>query len=605
MTGCHNVYRRFEAVAQRNSERYALAFRAGSGWSIWSYADLVSRSGIIVDQLRQAGVGKGSAVGLVVHRYPETIATMIAVFAIGGHFVPLDPALPESRAQRLAAAAGVEFIVTPRKTGTSGDFVVITTPASASVGSAAVSAATAEASDGSEVAYVMFTSGSTGRPKGVVVPHRAITRLVLNQDYVQFDNTRVFLQAAPMNFDASTFEIWGALLHGGLCVLYPDGAPVTAAGLRDVISSVKVTTAWLTASLFDAIVTHDAHCLSPVQELVIGGECLSVPHVQQALAALPRTRIVNGYGPTENTTFTTCYAIPRDLPSSAVRIPIGRAIRGTQVLIVDDALQPVPIGIEGELVVLGQGLANGYLGDPDLTRALFATITLPDGARHRCYRTGDIVVELADGLLDFRGRRDDQVKIRGHRIEPSEIEGVISGMPEVSQCRVVVQHGPLRPDRLVAYVVLQAEARLDGVKQAIVDALPAYMVPHSLIALPSLPLNANGKHAPDQFASAAEEASQRNTPELNLVETAWSQVLGEIPSNANNNFFDAGGRSLEAIQLHNLLERATKLSLDPTFVYEFTTTHQQTGELVKLVAAAKGLTDVWPNSLADLVNYSG
>ena len=608
MTGSHNVYRRFEAVAECHARRYALAFRVGSGWSVWSYADLISHSGVIEGKLREAGVGKGSAVGLVVHRYPETIATMIAVLAIGAHFVPLDPLSPESRTQWLIEEAGVQIVVTPRGARASGGLVDITTPASALQRASAVSPPSDvpdDPDDGSEVAYVMFTSGSTGHPKGVAVPHRAITRLVEDQDYVRFDESRVFLQTAPMNFDASIFEIWGALLHGGRCVLYPDSEPITALGLREVISKAKVTTAWLPASLFDAIVTHDIGCLDLIQELIVGGEALSVSHVRQAFAALPGIKIVNGYGPTENTTFTTCYAIPRDLPSSAVRIPIGRAINGTQVLIVDDDMQPVPAGIEGDLVALGQGLAIEYLGDAELNRASFSTVTLPDGTRHRCYRTGDRVVEFPDGLLDFHGRRDEQVKIHGYRIEPFEIETVVAGMQGVSQCRVVVDYGPLRPDRLIAYVVLRAPLWLNGLKRALADVLPEYMVPHSLIALPFLPLNANGKLACDKLASVAAEASGRRVSEMNLVEAAWSEVLGHIPSAADLNFFDAGGRSLEAIQLHALLERETKISLDPTFVYEFTTTHQQTRELIRLVAHAKGISDGYSNSLTDLVNYSG
>lgn len=589
MITAESIYHRFSDVAQCNRDRPALAFCVQDVWKFWSYSELVARSHQIARQMLREGVGPGVAIGLVVDRQPDTIAAVIAAFEIGAFVVPVSEDSPQSRGGRILALAGVQMIVTPHAPIDGEDSISLSTTALGSLSRSSAASLLPGKGDGSELAYVMFTSGSTGQPKGVAVPHRAITRLVLNQDYVRFDRTRVFLQAAPMNFDASLFEIWGALLHGGLCVLFPSNARVTSQLLRDVITRTSVTTAWLPASLFDAIVSHDVSSLSSLGELVIGGEALSVEHVRQIRSVLPDVRIVNGYGPTENTTFTTCYEIPRDLPLSLTRIPIGRAINGTQVMVVDDSLQEVEPGTEGELLAMGSGLALGYLGDPELSRDLFVTVTRPDGQRCLCYRTGDRVVELDDGVLDFIGRRDSQVKIHGNRIEPFEIETVVAGLQGVDQCRVRVQVDGICKARLTAFVVLDNGASLDAVKQKIVDVLPAFMVPSEVYALPSLPLNANGKLDVAKLADNLDDASQAG--HMNIVERAWHRVLGRLPVTSSTNFFDAGGRSLEAIRLHDFLEREVDLSLEPTFTFEFTTTGQQFDELSRLQAAAERLCE--------------
>ena len=592
MIAVESVHHRFVNVARCNSDRAALSFRVDGVWKFWSYSQLVARSRQIAQQMLREGAGPGIAIGIVVDRHPDTIAALVAVFEIGAFVVPVSEVSPHSRGGRILASAGVQMIVTPcepagHADAIGDDSISISHTELASRNRSSAALSLPGKGDGSDLAYVMFTSGSTGRPKGVAVPHRAISRLVLDQDYVRFDRTRVFLQAAPMNFDASLFEIWGALLHGGLCVLFPSNVPITSQVLRDVITSTSVTTAWLPASLFDAVVSHDVLSLSSLSELVIGGEALSVDHVRQARAALPDVKIVNGYGPTENTTFTTCYEIPRHLPESLTRIPIGRAINGTEVVVVDDSLQEVEPGTEGELLAMGSGLALGYLGDPELSRELFVTVTRSDGQRCLCYRTGDRVVELNDGMLDFIGRRDDQVKIHGNRIEPIEIETVVAGLVGVVQCRVRVQIDGSRKARLIAYVVLDHAASLDALKRKIVDVLPAFMVPNEVHALKSLPLTANGKLDVAQLTAIGDNESQ--PVQMNLVERAWHKVLGQLPVTSSTNFFDAGGRSLEAIRLHDYLEREANLSLEPTFTFEFTTTGQQFDELSRLQAVADGL----------------
>jgi len=587
-----HIYDRIHGIARQAGDRIALSYHDGSGWCDWSYAELLARSSDVAAELVSLGVAPGSAIGLIAHRCPETIAAMLGILKVGASYVPVDPLQPLERVKTLFEAAGVELVIKTDSRHRVSQSVWIGDVDGREAAKASAPSGTADDVERcpEDIAYVMFTSGSTGRPKGVMVPHRAITRLVVGQDYLRFDNTRVFLHAASMSFDASTLEIWGALLHGGRCVLYPSRQLPTSEGLSEVIKATGVTTAWLSASLFNAIVSHGVQCLHGLEELIIGGEPLSVPHVHKALAELNGTQLVNGYGPTENTTFSTCYRIPKDLPRDAVSVPIGRPIRGTHVMVVDDALQPVAAGEKGELLTMGDGLAVGYLGQPGLTADQFVDVKGGDGTVHRAYRTGDWVVERPDGTLEFLGRRDEQVQIDGSRVEPREVETVIVGLPEVSECRVVTFSGPLGQVRLAAYVVLCEGRSVESLGQSVAAVLPAYMVPHHFVSLPSLPLNANGKLALDALPSPLPSGrvsgtSEAESPYLALAEQAWLEVLGCLPESAEVNFFDAGGRSLEAVMLHDLLERRLGVTLAPTFAFEFSTVRRQADELEALLEA--------------------
>ena len=265
-------------------------------------------------------------------------------------------------------------------------------------------------------------------PKGVETPHRGVVRLLFGVDYAKLDASRTLLQLSTIAFDASTFEIWGALLHGARCVLFPQELP-TARGLRRIVEQSQVDTLWLTAALFNSVMDEEPLALQGVRQLLIGGEALSVPHVQVALARLSSTEIINGYGPTESTTFACCYRIPRLLGDRPSSIPIGRPIANTQVYVLDGHRNLVPIGVPGELYIGGDGLARGYLNRPELTAEKFIANPFSAVPGARLYRTGDQVRWRADGNLEFLGRLDHQVKLRGFRIELGEIEAALTAAP--------------------------------------------------------------------------------------------------------------------------------------------------------------------------------
>jgi acyl-CoA synthetase (AMP-forming)/AMP-acid ligase II/ubiquinone/menaquinone biosynthesis C-methylase UbiE/acyl carrier protein len=309
----------------------------------------------------------------------------------------------------------------------------------------------------------MHTSGSTGKPKGVCVTHRGIVRLVANTNYVDIRSEDVFLQLAPLSFDASTFEIWGCLLNGARLVIFPPLTP-SLEELGQALEKYGVTILWLTSTLFHQMVDYQLPNLKSVRQLLAGGDVLSVPHVLKVIREFNGCRLINGYGPTENTTFSCTYSIERPEQIGA-SVPIGRPIANTQVYVFDRYLTLVPIGVPGELYIGGDGLALGYFNQPELTSQKFIPSPFSHDHGKRLYKTGDLVRYMADGNLEFIGRIDHQVKIRGFRVEPGEIEATLRQHAAVKECVVLASEDTQGNKRLVAYVVptqLNAHASADA-----------------------------------------------------------------------------------------------------------------------------------------------
>ncbi|MGC1269331.1 MAG: beta-ketoacyl synthase N-terminal-like domain-containing protein, partial [Croceibacterium sp.] len=409
--------------------------------------------------------------------------------------------------------------------------------------------------------YVTYTSGSTGRPKGVVVPHRAVVRLVQGQDFCSLGSDEVILQLAPLAFDASTFEIWGALLNGGSLAVVAEERPAID-DVAAALTGLGVTTAWLTAGLFHLMVDARLDALTGLRQLLAGGDVLSPDHLRRFMAAAPQCRMINGYGPTENTTFTCCANLSDGTwPSESA--PIGRAIAGTRLWIVDDALQPVSPGRDGQLVTGGSGLALGYLGQEELTAERFIMAPAPIG--ERIYLTGDLVRELPDGQIEFLGRIDRQVKIDGKRIEPGEIEQALRRCAGIFDAAVVVETTASGIKRLLGFVAVgdhsanEAQALAEAARQALRESLPEFLWPSRVIALAELPITANGKV--DRAALLAHQAAPSQqaplgTSELTeLVAAEWRAVLGLDAVGLDEVFFDLGGRSLQLMTVHAALQK--------------------------------------------------
>jgi amino acid adenylation domain-containing protein len=424
------------------------------------------------------------------------------------------------------------------------------------------------------LAYVMYTSGSTGMPKGVGVPHRGVLRLLFGDDYVDLDSGQTFLQLAPISFDASIFELWGALLHGGRCVICPGVVP-GALELTRLLREYGVNTLWLTASFFNHVIDECPEALAGVRQLLIGGEALSVKHVRRALSQLTKTKIINGYGPTENTTFTCCYPISRTFSESAQSVPIGRPVANTEVYLLDAHLTPVPIGVTGELYIGGDGLARGYLNRPELTAEKFIPNPFSEEPGERLYKTGDLARYLPGGNIEFLGRVDYQVKIRGFRIEVEEIEEVLKEHNAVRQTVVAARADVAGDKRLVAYVVGRDPVQVAELRSFLKTKLPDYMLPSAFIFLDSLPLTATGKidrralPAPDHDRpELANEYVAPGTPAQKLVARAWADVLKLESVGIHDNFFELGGHSLLAIRVNSRLREAFGIQFPLSMLFE-------------------------------------
>ncbi|HEX5870238.1 MAG TPA: amino acid adenylation domain-containing protein, partial [Longimicrobium sp.] len=457
-----------------------------------TYAQLNERANRLAHHLVGLGVGPESRVGICLERGPDLIVAILAALKAGGAYVPLDPAYPAERLAFMLADSAVAVLLTQASLRDA-------LPARDGVRTVSIDGEReqieresaenpTEASTAGSLAYVMYTSGSTGTPRGVAVEQRSVVRLVRGANYVALGPDEVILGAAPVSFDASTFEIWGALLNGGRVVLVPGTNP-SLEELGRTLTRHGVTTLWLTAGLFQVMVDERLDDFAGVRQLLAGGDVLSVAHVKKFLAAAPACRLINGYGPTENTTFTCCYTVPDRWRGGA--IPIGTPISSTRVYVLDPALRPAPLGVPGELYAAGAGVARGYVNRPALTAERFIPDPFSAEPGARMYRTGDRARWRADGVVEYLGRVDAQVKVRGFRIELGEIETVLRRHDGVIDCVVVAREDVPGDRRLAAYIVGDADA--EALRAHLRQSLPDYMVPGAFVSLESLPLTPNGK----------------------------------------------------------------------------------------------------------------
>jgi amino acid adenylation domain-containing protein len=437
----------------------------------------------------------------------------------------------------------------------------------------------ASSTDSENAAYVIFTSGSTGTPKGIVIPHRAVNHLVVGADYVELGSSNCVAQASNASFDAVTFEVWGALLNGAQLVGLPLDVILSPRDFAEEIRRRRIDTLFLTPALFNQIACELPEAFAPLEHLLFGGDAADPSAVRQVLEKGRPRRLLNVYGPTECTTFASWYLV-REVPRAAATVPIGRAVSNTRLYILDHHLQPVPIGVTGELHIGGDGLARGYLAHPRLTAERFVPDPFGGEPGGRLYKTGDLTRWLANGQVEFVGRNDFQVKVRGFRIELGEIETALREHEGVREAVVTAYADTHGDTHLAAYVVAadgpapQAPRRGE-LRAFLKEKLPEYMLPSIYLVLDKLPLTPHGKV--DRRALPPVEGGEREldapfvTPR-NAVEEVLSEMFAEVLSvgrvGVNDNFFDLGGHSLLATQLVSRVRKTFQPDLPLRKIFE-------------------------------------
>lgn len=587
----------FEQQVERAPDKTALVFADEE----ISYAELNTRANRLAHYLRRLGVGPEVLVGISVKRSVEMVVGLLGILKAGGAYLPLDPEYPKERLSFMLRDAGVHVLLTQQRllaalpTDSELQVICLDTDWEQLAGESNSNPLVTVTAD--NLAYVIYTSGSTGEPKGVEAIHRGVVRLVKETNYAELNEEEVFLQLAPLSFDASTFELWGALLNGARLVIFPPQTP-SLEELAEALSRYGVTTLWLTAALFHQMMENQPETLGQVRQLLAGGDVLSAPHVKRALRALEeRCRLINGYGPTENTTFTCCHPMTKASELGA-SVSIGRPIANTQVYILDGQMQPVPVRVSGELYIGGDGLARGYLNRPDLTAEKFVPDPFNEAAGKRLYRTGDMVRYRPDGQIEFVGRIDRQVKVRGYRIELGEVEAALFQHEAIAEAVVMARADGAGEEhtekRLVAYLVLRSGAlkpTVSELRRYIREKLPEYMRPSAYVMLDRLPLTANGKvdrralPAPATTRPELEEDFQApNTAAEEVLTAIWSGVLGLDRVGVHDNFFELGGDSILTIQITARANQAG-LQLTPRQLFQY----QTIAELAAVAGTTPGI----------------
>ncbi|MGX7829145.1 non-ribosomal peptide synthetase [Actinokineospora sp. 24-640] len=517
-----------------------------------TYAELDRAAESLAQRLIHAGAAVGAPVGIHLERGLDWVVAALAALKAGAAYLPLDPDYPADRLATLCADSGTAVVIADGRARTS---LPGTTVVDIAVAETVPSMSPQRTSTPDDLAYVMYTSGSTGTPKGVCVTHRNVARLVLETSYVTFAPGDRVAQASTTTFDAATFELWGALLTGGRLVGMPKDVAIDPTRLGPWLRANEIDTLFLTTSLAMHVARTAPEALAGLRHFVFGGEQPDTAAVAALAARADRpAHVVNGYGPTETTTFASWHECS-EVRADDGRVPIGRPLNNTQLYVLDEYLEPVPVGVVGELCVGGDGVARGYAGRPGLTAEKFVPDHLGGRSGARLYRTGDLARLRPDGAVEYLGRVDRQVKIRGFRVEPGEVEAALLAAGPVTAAVVTPRVDGGGDPVLVGYVT-PADVDTAALMARLRAELPAFLVPAALVALDAFPVTRNGKLDPRALpepgptaATAGTADAEPRTPTERRVAEVWAAVLGTGPVGRDANFFDLGGHSLKATRL--------------------------------------------------------
>ena len=560
------MYHRVEAVFRARIDAWRERIAVQGPDRQLSYDELDRRSNSLAHRLRAHGLTNGEIAGVATAEIERFSIATLAILKAGGAYLPIDTRYPVERVREILEDAAPMILLAdatfpqglvPPATRVLRDYLDDEALAGFSEGGIEP---TGSADD---TAYVCYTSGSTGQPKGIEIAHRGIPNLVSDLALVPFTPADRVAQASNLAFDAITFELWGALLHGASLVHLPREVLLCASSLAEHIESQQLTVLFLTTSLFNALAGIRCDAFGKLDTLLIGGEAADPASVEKVLrSGRPPKRLVNGYGPTETTTFATCHEVTlADL--AAKRIPIGKPLHNVTTRILDSQMRPVATGEPGELCVGGVGLAKGYLRRPDLTHERFVADPLrPDGAE-RIYRTGDECRELPDGSIVYERRMDDQVKIRGLRVEPSDVAAILRSLPGVEEAVVLGREAAFGTKELVGFV-RGREVSPKELRRKLAALLPGYMIPAVIRHVEDFPLTANGKLDRATLLAGCSRPDAGNFRERtstaleveDQLRAIWERLLAVSRVGLNDDFFSLGGHSLLAIELLCEIERS-------------------------------------------------
>ncbi|MEO8849447.1 MAG: amino acid adenylation domain-containing protein, partial [Casimicrobiaceae bacterium] len=579
-TNTDSIIDHFEDQVNKTPGKVAVIFDAEE----ISYIELNKRANQIAHYLRKKGVTNETLVPICIERGIQMIAGILGILKAGGAYVPVDPAYPEDRINYMIEDTAGNLILSSPKSSRklslsdqveiielNKDFSVI---ADESVEDLHVGISPAD------LAYIIYTSGSTGRPKGVMVTHKNVVSLVTDNDYASINSEDILLSTGSSSFDATTFEYWSMLLNGGRLVLCEESKLLNSDLLRSEIESREVTKMWFTSSWFNQLVETDITIFKSLEAILVGGEKLSERHVQKFKEVYPSIKVINGYGPTENTTFSLTYNIEN--LAAGETIPIGKPLNNRTAYILDKDLQLVPVGVSGEIYLGGAGLSRGYLNQQLLTAEKFIlnplqVKTSPNTQEEsRLYKTGDLGRWLPDGNIEYLGRMDDQVKIRGYRIELSEIETTLMQSGLVKQAVVVAKETPHLDKQLVGYVVPDSSYSKDSILSYLGSTLPEYMIPSVIIELDQMPLTSNGKidkkALPDpKIEKSSSEIILPNSDTEKKLSDIWLEILELDEVGINDDFFELGGHSLLAIRLMSMIRKEMEFEISIGDIFEYPT----------------------------------